>query len=71
MEKIAFLGLGHMGEPMARHLLVAGHPLAVWNRTAAKAGPLVAAGARAAADPADAVRDADVVIPLPVPYTHL
>lgn len=62
MEKIAFLGLGHMGEPMARHLLAAGHPLVVWNRTAAKAGPLVAAGARATADPADAVRDADVVI---------
>ncbi|MEU7578962.1 NAD(P)-dependent oxidoreductase [Streptomyces sp. NPDC041068] len=62
MEKIAFLGLGHMGEPMARQLLAAGHPLTVWNRTAAKAEPLVAAGAEAAASPADAVRDADVVI---------
>ncbi|WP_369213605.1 NAD(P)-dependent oxidoreductase [Streptomyces flavofungini] len=62
MEKIAFLGLGHMGEPMARHLLAAGHPLTVWNRTAAKADALVGAGARAAADPVDAVREADVVI---------
>ncbi|MFE0099990.1 NAD(P)-dependent oxidoreductase [Streptomyces sp. NPDC059009] len=62
MKKIAFLGLGHMGAPMARQLLAAGHPLTVWNRTAAKAGPLAAQGARVAADPADAVRDADVVI---------
>ncbi|MEV5975875.1 NAD(P)-dependent oxidoreductase [Streptomyces sp. NPDC052114] len=62
MEKIAFLGIGHMGEPMARQLLSAGHPLTVWNRTAAKADPLVAAGATLAAGPADAVRDADVVI---------
>ncbi|QDQ11361.1 NAD(P)-dependent oxidoreductase [Streptomyces spectabilis] len=61
-ERIAFLGLGHMGTPMARQLLVAGHPLTVWNRTAAKAEPLVAQGARLASTPADAVRDADVVI---------
>ncbi|MFE5026718.1 NAD(P)-dependent oxidoreductase [Streptomyces sp. NPDC056656] len=62
MEKIAFLGLGHMGAPMARHLLDAGHPLTVWNRTPAKAAPLVERGAVLADTPADAVRDADVVI---------
>ncbi|MEV6752271.1 NAD(P)-dependent oxidoreductase [Streptomyces sp. NPDC051214] len=62
MEKIAFLGLGHMGAPMARQLLAAGHPLTVWNRTAGKAEPLAGEGARLAAGPADAVRDADVVI---------
>ncbi|MGW6483573.1 NAD(P)-dependent oxidoreductase [Streptomyces sp. NPDC055059] len=62
MEKIAFLGLGHMGAPMARHLLDAGHPLTVWNRTPAKAAPLVERGAVLADSPADAVRDADVVI---------
>ncbi|MFE4249558.1 NAD(P)-dependent oxidoreductase [Streptomyces sp. NPDC056910] len=62
MEKIAFLGLGHMGAPMARHLLDAGHPLTVWNRTPAKAAPLVERGAALADSPADAVRDADVVI---------
>ncbi|WP_329339638.1 NAD(P)-dependent oxidoreductase [Streptomyces sp. NBC_00663] len=62
MEHIAFLGLGHMGAPMARRLLAAGHPLTVWNRTAEKTAPLVAEGAGAAASPADAVRDADVVI---------
>ncbi|MEU6475401.1 NAD(P)-dependent oxidoreductase [Streptomyces sp. NPDC047017] len=61
-DKIAFLGLGRMGAPMARRLLAAGHPLTVWNRTAAKAGALAAEGAVAAARPADAVRDADVVI---------
>lgn len=62
MEHIAFLGLGHMGAPMARRLLAAGHPLTVWNRTAEKTAPLVADGAVAATSPADAVRDADVVI---------
>ncbi|MFD3480444.1 NAD(P)-dependent oxidoreductase [Streptomyces sp. NPDC058695] len=62
MEKIAFLGLGHMGAPMARHLLDAGHTLTVWNRTPAKAAPLVERGAVLAGTPADAVRDADVVI---------
>lgn len=62
MQKIAFLGLGHMGAPMARRLLGAGHPLTVWNRTAAKAGPLAAEGAAVAGGPAEAVRDADVVV---------
>jgi 3-hydroxyisobutyrate dehydrogenase-like beta-hydroxyacid dehydrogenase len=60
--KIAFLGLGKMGTPMARRLLDAGHPLVVWNRRAARTEPLVAAGARAAASPAEAVEGADVVI---------
>ncbi|WP_426403516.1 NAD(P)-dependent oxidoreductase [Streptomyces sp. R-07] len=61
-QKIAFLGLGSMGLPMARRLLGAGHPLTVWNRTAAKADALVTDGAAQAATPAEAVRDADVVI---------
>ncbi|MFE2146115.1 NAD(P)-dependent oxidoreductase [Streptomyces sp. NPDC059456] len=60
--KIAFLGLGSMGAPMAARLLGAGHRLTVWNRTEHKAAPLVAAGARLAAGPAEAVRDADVVV---------
>ncbi|MFE7958333.1 NAD(P)-dependent oxidoreductase [Streptomyces sp. NPDC057413] len=62
MEKIAFLGLGRMGAPMARRLLAAGHPLTVFNRTPARAEPLVAEGAVAADSPERAVRDADVVI---------
>ncbi|MFC0848513.1 NAD(P)-dependent oxidoreductase [Streptomyces noboritoensis] len=61
-KTVAFLGLGNMGAPMARRLLAAGYGLTVWNRTAGKASALVAEGAVAAATPADAVRDADVVI---------
>lgn len=51
-----------MGTPMARRLLDAGYPLTVWNRTAARARPLAAAGARIAATPTEAVSEADVVI---------
>ncbi|MGO4630243.1 NAD(P)-dependent oxidoreductase [Streptomyces sp. 2RAF24] len=61
-QKIAFLGLGSMGLPMARRLLDAGYPLTVWNRTPAKADGLVAAGAVRAAGPAEAVAGADVVV---------
>ena len=60
---VAFLGLGAIGRPMARRIADAGIPLAVWNRTPAKAQEFAAAtGARAAATPADAARGADVVI---------
>lgn len=58
---IAYLGLGGMGSAMAARLLAAGHPLAVWNRSAGKADELVRCGARLAASPADAVADADFV----------
>lgn len=50
-----------MGTPMARHLLDAGHALTVWNRTPDRAQPLVDAGAKLAATPADAVSEAEVV----------
>jgi 3-hydroxyisobutyrate dehydrogenase len=53
MTKIAFLGLGQMGAPMATRLLDAGHDVVVWNRTPAKAQPLERRGARAAAGPAE------------------
>lgn len=59
---IAFLGTGLMGLPMAGHLIAAGYPLTVWNRTAAKAASLVETGARLAASPVDAADGADVVI---------
>ncbi|MBB5890292.1 3-hydroxyisobutyrate dehydrogenase [Kutzneria kofuensis] len=62
MNKIAFLGLGSMGLPMARRLLAAGYELTVWNRTAAKADLLASDGAKVASTPAEAVRDADVVV---------
>lgn len=60
-KKIAFLGLGLMGFPMARRLVRAGYPLTVWNRDAAKARPLEAEGGVIAASATDAVRDADIV----------
>jgi 3-hydroxyisobutyrate dehydrogenase-like beta-hydroxyacid dehydrogenase len=54
MAKIAFLGLGQMGAPMARRLLQAGHQLTVWNRTADRAKQLAAEGAVVAGSPAQA-----------------
>lgn len=60
--RVAFLGLGAMGEPMAGHVLAAGFPLTVWNRTASKADALVQAGAQRAATPRDAAANADVVL---------
>lgn len=59
--KVGFVGLGNMGLPMARHLLEAGHALTVYNRTQAKAEPLVAKGARLAQTPGDAAREAEVI----------
>lgn len=60
--EIAFLGTGIMGAPMARHLAEAGHAVRAWNRTSDRAQPLAEHGARVAASPAEAVRDADVVV---------
>jgi 3-hydroxyisobutyrate dehydrogenase-like beta-hydroxyacid dehydrogenase len=54
MAKIAFLGLGQMGAPMATRLLQAGHELTVWNRTPDRARPLAAGGATVAGSPAEA-----------------
>src|SRR3546814_6702217 len=61
--RISFIGTGVMGGPMAGHLVKAGHPLTVYNRTRAKADAWVAQhGGTAAATPAEAARDADVVL---------
>lgn len=54
--KIAYLGLGIMGRPMAMNLVKAGHDVAVWNRT-----PKSLEGARTAATPAEAAKGADIV----------
>ena len=48
MSKIAFLGPGQMGTPMATRLLQAGHHVTVWDRTHGRATPLVERGADAA-----------------------
>jgi len=55
--RVAFLGLGIMGRPMAANLAKAGHEVSVWNRTPGK----TVEGARIADTPADAARDAEVV----------
>ncbi|MHA1523468.1 MAG: NAD(P)-dependent oxidoreductase [Alphaproteobacteria bacterium] len=60
MPKIAFLGLGLMGRPMAQNLGQAGFRLSVWNRTRAKAQGI--AGAEVAQSPAGAVENAEIVI---------
>lgn len=62
MAKVAFLGLGLMGTPMATRLLAAGHDLTVWNRTGEKARRLADRGASVAATPAQAVAGVDAAI---------
>ena len=63
MARIAFIGLGVMGAPMARHLAAAGHTLVVYNRTAERARDWVAQhGGAFAATPAAAAGNADAVI---------
>ena len=63
MTRIAWLGLGVMGAPMARHLAEAGHEVTVFNRTRARADAWVAAnGGRAAATPAEAADGAAIVL---------
>ncbi len=62
MVKAAFLGLGVMGYPMARHLAAKGHDVTVYNRTTAKAEKWVAEhGGRLATTPVDAARGQDIV----------
>lgn len=60
--KIGFIGLGQMGAAMAGNLVKAGHDVAIYNRTAAKAQALVALGAHATSDIAHACRGRDAVV---------
>ncbi|CAF0746631.1 unnamed protein product [Rotaria sordida] len=60
--KVSFLGLGSMGNAIAKNILNKGFQLVVWNRTASKANDLVNAGARLATTPREAVANADVII---------
>ena len=63
MTRIAFIGLGVMGGPIARHLSGAGHHMTVYNRSRAKAETWVAVhGGALAMSPAEAAKDAEVVI---------
>lgn len=62
LPTVAVLGTGIMGAAMARNLLATGHPVRVWNRTAAKAQELASDGAVVTESPADAVSGADVIL---------
>lgn len=61
-ERVGVIGLGIMGGGMARNLLKAGFPITVWNRTASKVEPFVAAGAQAGRNPAEVAAQSDVII---------
>jgi len=62
VAKVAFLGLGVMGYPMAGHLAAAGHQVTVFNRTSAKADKWVAQhGGSSATTPAEAAKEAEFV----------
>lgn len=62
LARIGFVGLGIMGRSMAGHLLAAGHPLRVYNRSPGAAQALAAQGAVACASPAEVAQGSDVVI---------
>lgn len=59
---VTVLGTGTMGSALARALIAAGHPVTVWNRTAARALPLGDAGAAVAGELAEAIASAETVI---------
>jgi 3-hydroxyisobutyrate dehydrogenase len=62
MSIIAFIGTGHMGGPMARNLVKAGHDVRAFDLSAAVLEPVIGAGATKAASANEAAKDADVVI---------
>jgi len=60
--KVGFVGLGRMGQGMARRLIDAGHELFVFDQFAAQAAPLIAAGAKAPGSVADVAAASDIVV---------
>ena len=62
MQRIGFVGIGLMGQQMARRLLAAGFPVVVWNRTKARTADLLAAGAVWGESPRAVAEASDVVI---------
>src|SRR5260370_36487974 len=62
IKTVAYLGLGTMGSGMASNLVKACYKLTVWNRSAEKCEPFARKGARTADTPADAVRNAELVM---------
>lgn len=61
MKKLAWIGTGYMGMPMARNLLKAGYPVNVYNRTEEKAQPLKSDGGRLVSSPKEAADGAEAV----------
>lgn len=62
MRPISVIGLGAMGSALASTLLKAGHPVTVWNRSAAKATPLIALGATLAPSVSEAIAGGDITL---------
>lgn len=61
-EKVGFIGLGRMGQPMAGRLLDAGFPLTIWNRTKAKTVDLGKRGAKVVSSPKEVAAQSDIII---------
>ena len=61
-HRLGFIGLGHLGSPMARRLLAAGFPLTVYNRDTNRTNAFAALGAEVARDPAELAAEVDVVL---------
>src|ERR1700685_739326 len=61
-HRLGFIGLGHLGSPMARRLLSAGFPLVVYNRDRNKTEELSTLGAEVAPDPGKLAAEVDVVL---------
>lgn len=62
MKRIGFIGLGVMGLPMCKHLISAGYPVTVWNRTAWRMKEPVSCGATAASSPKEVAQNSDIVL---------
>lgn len=61
-ERVGFIGLGNMGQPMAGRLLEVGFPLTIWNRTRSKTEELAKKGAKVAGSPKEVAAQSDVTI---------
>ncbi|MEO8245143.1 MAG: NAD(P)-dependent oxidoreductase [bacterium] len=61
-DQIGFIGLGIMGQGMAKNLLRAGLPVRVWNRTTARMDSLIEAGATTGTSPADVAAQCDIIV---------
>ena len=71
MSNIAFIGVGHMGGPMARNLVKAGHAVTAFDLSVAVLEPVVSAGAHKAASANEAVKNADVVVTMLPAGSHV